>query len=268
MTSSVARNLRDSWNVPTFRTTWWSGRTHRWCVIVPVINEGARIASLVEQMCALKVPAIADVVIVDGGSTDGSLEADALQRLGVRGLIVKTGPGRLSAQLRCGYAFALDSGYDGIVTIDGNNKDDPEAIARFVDALDSGVDFAQASRFVAGGQAVNTPKVRDLAIRFLHAPILSRASGFPWTDTTQGFRAYSSRLLLDPGIAPFREIFNSYELLAYLSYRAPRLGYRCMELPAIRRYPHGEVPTKISPLRGNLELMRVLLQASTGRFNP
>lgn len=268
MTNSVDRNLRDSWSVPSFETTWWSGKTRRWCVIVPVINEGERITRLVAQMDALNVPAVADVIIVDGGSTDGSLESSALQRLGVRGLIVKTGPGKLSAQLRCGYAFALDSGYDGIVTIDGNNKDDPEAIVRFVDALESGVDFAQASRFVAGGQAVNTPKARDLAIRFLHAPILRWASGFPWTDTTQGFRAYSSRLLLDPNIAPFREVFDSYELLAYLSYRAPRLGYRCIELAAIRRYPHGEVPTRISPLRGNLELMRVLLQASTGRFNP
>jgi glycosyltransferase involved in cell wall biosynthesis len=267
MTSSVDPSLRGSWVVPEFQTTWWSGKTRRWCVIVPVINEGERIANLAERMFALDVPAIADIIIVDGGSTDGSLGPSALRRLGVRGLIVKIGPGRLSAQLRCGYAFALDAGYDGVVTIDGNDKDDPEAIGRFVDALGAGVDFVQASRFIAGGQAVNTPKSRDMAIRLLHAPILRCASGFPWTDTTQGFRAYSSRLLLDPKIAPFRAIFDSYELLAYLSYRAPRLGYRCIELPATRRYPRGEVPTKISPLRGNFVLLRTLLKASVGRYN-
>lgn len=211
MTSVVDPSLRRSWVVPDFRTTWWSGKTRRWCVIVPVINEGERIAKLSERMFALDIPAAADIIIVDGGTTDGSLEPSALRRLGVRGLIVKTGQGKLSAQLRCGYAFALDAGYDGIVTIDGNDKDDPEAIGRFLEALDDGVDFVQASRFIAGGQGVNTPRSRHLAIRLLHAPILGCASGFPWTDTTQGFRAYSSRLLLDTNIAPFRAIFDSYE---------------------------------------------------------
>lgn len=218
-------------------------------------------------MAALHIDALADIIILDGGSTDGSLAIDSLQRAGVRGLLVKTGPGKLSAQLRCGYAFSMDQGYEGVVTIDGNDKDDPEAIPRFINALKNGVDFVQASRFIAGGVAENTPRSRDLAIRFFHAPLLSLFSGFKWTDTTQGFRAYSRKLLLDAGIAVFREVFSTYELLAYLSYRAPRLGYRCVELPTIRRYPKGEVPTKITAFRGNLSLVAVLLKACGGRFN-
>jgi hypothetical protein len=98
--------------------------------------------------------------------------------------------------------------------------------------------------------------------------VLSLSSGFHWTDTTQGFRAYSSKMLVDPRIALFRDVFAGYELLAYLSYRAPRLGYRCLELPTIRRYPKGEVPTKISSIRGNLELLAVLLRASIGGYDP
>ena len=218
-------------------------------------------------MAALKIDVLADNIIVDGGSTDGSLERDALQQQGVRGLLVKTGPGKLSAQLRCVYAFALDQGYQGIVTIDGNDKDDPAAIPAFIEALKDGVDFVQASRFIAGGIAVNTPKSRDFAIRLVHAPLLSFTSGFKWTDTTQGFRAYSRKLLLDPDIAPFRDVFMKYELLAYLSYRAPRLGLRCVELPTVRRYPKGEVPTKISSIRGNLSVLQVLLKACAGKYN-
>ncbi len=181
---------------------------------------------------------------------------------------MKTGPGRLSAQLRCAYAFALDEGYDGIVTIDGNDKDDPAAIPSFLEALDAGVDFVQASRYVRGGAAVNTPRSRDLAIRFLHAPVLSMASGFRWTDTTQGFRGYSARLLRDPRVAPFRHLFADYELLAYLSYRAPRLGHSCQELPTTRRYPEGEVPTKIGGHRGNWALLRTLALTVSGHYNP
>ncbi len=263
----ISPDVRATWRVPSFNAPLWLGRERPWCVVIPVINEGKRIQSLLSRLAALEIRAFADILIVDGGSQDGSLELGSLQQLGVRALLVKTGPGKLSAQLRCAYAFALDQGYQGIVTIDGNDKDDPEAIPRFIDALKSGVDFVQASRFVAGGVAENTPASRDFAIRFIHAPMLSTFSGFRWTDTTQGFRAYSRRMLLDPDIAPFRDVFSTYELLAYLSYRAPRLGYRCVELPTVRRYPKGEVPTKISAFRGNLSVLAVLFRACFGVYN-
>lgn len=268
MTPDVLAAVRADWQVPTFVTSLWLGRQHSWCVVIPVINEGERIKSLLSRMTALNIGGMVDIIIVDGGSTDGSLELESLQKNGARGLLVKTGRGKLSAQLRCAYAFALDQGYEGIVTIDGNDKDDPEAIPRFIEALGQGLDFVQASRFIAGGVAENTPKSRHFAIRFIHAPMLSLFSGFNWTDTTQGFRAYSRKMLLDPKIAPFRDVFMTYELLAYLSYRVPRLGYRCVELPTVRRYPKGEVPTKISSFKGNLSVLSVLFRACMGLYNP
>lgn len=266
--SDIASEVRASWQVPSFETQLWLGRQHPWCVVIPVINEGERIKSLLARMSSLQIESLADIIIVDGGSKDGSLALEALQANGVRGLLLKTGPGKLSSQLRCAYAFALDQGYEGIVTIDGNDKDDPEAIPRFITALEQGVDFVQASRFLSGGIAENTPKSRDFAIRFIHAPMLSLFSGFHWTDTTQGFRAYSRKMLLDTQMGIFRDVFLTYELLAYLSYRAPKLGYRCIELPTIRRYPKGEVPTKISSFKGNLSVLEVLVRACLGNYNP
>lgn len=260
--------VRATWQVPSFELPLWKGRLHPWCVVIPVINEGERLARLLQRMAQQGISGVADILIVDGGSRDGSTDPGRLQSLGVRGLLVKTGAGKLSAQLRCAYAFALDEGYDGIITIDGNDKDDPEAIPRFIAALQDGVDFVQASRFIQGGVAENTPASRDFAIRWIHAPCLSMASGFSWTDTTQGFRAYSRRMLLDPQIAPFRDVFVAYELLAYLSYRAPKLGYRCVELPTSRKYPQGEVPTKISSFKGNLAVLMTLFRACTGRYDP
>lgn len=266
--SNVDPAWRFTWQVPAFDLPLWSGVQSTACVVIPVINEGARISSLLGRIASLGIARIADVIIVDGGSSDGSLALEMLRTCGVRGLLVKTGPGKLSAQLRCAYAFALDQGYEQIVTIDGNDKDDPEPIGQFIAAVRDGMDFVQASRFLPGGVAVNTPRSREVAIRLVHAPLLRLASGFPWTDTTQGFRAYSRRLLLDPRVAPFRDVFSTYELLAYLSARAPRLGYRCVEMPTARRYPEGEVPTKITSVRGNLAVMAMLLRACVGAYNP
>ena len=74
-------------------------------------------------------------------------------------------------------------------------------------------------------------------------------------------------MLLDPEIAPFRDVFSTYELLAYFSYRAPKLGYVCKELPTVRRYPVGEVPTKINGFKGNLIILNTLFRACLGKFD-
>jgi len=125
----------------------------------------------------------------------------------------------------------------------------------------------QASRFLPGGTEENTPRKRRLAIRLIHAPLLSLSSGFRWTDTTQGFRAYSRRLLIDSRLAIFRDAFSDYELLAYLNHRAPRLGFRCIELPSARRYPaSGKTPTKID-IRGEFRLLGTLVKTCLGGFN-
>ena len=255
------------WQVPEQRIIFEGERKCGSCLVIPVINEGERILSLLGRIQKSDAAGKIDVIIVDGGSTDGSLEPERLKSLGVNTLLQKTGPGKLSAQLLCGYAWALLKGYQGILTIDGNDKDDPAPISMMLQKLSEGFDFVQASRFIKGGVGENTPASRSLAIRLIHAPLLSLASGFHWTDTTQGFRAYSSRLLSDSRVAIFRDCFKEYELLAYLSYIAPKLGFRCVEVPGMRRYPKGQVPTKISSFKGNLNLMKVLLKTCFGCYN-
>lgn len=258
---------KSKWQVPSYKILLWTEKLNDSCIVIPIINEGARIYSLLDKIAKAGIHTITDIVIVDGGSTDGSIDIDAFVKLGVKGVLVKIGPGKLSAQLRCGYSFVLDKGYKNIITIDGNDKDDPVAIPQFIDALNNGYDFVQASRFISGGLAVNTPKSRDFAIKWIHAPLLSIASGFRWTDTTQGFRAYSSKLLLDDRVAPFRDVFVTYELLAYLSYISPKLGFRCIEIPTSRIYPEGDIPTKISSFKGNLSVLLILFKACIGRYN-
>lgn len=262
-----ARGGAASGAAPAHRRREFAPRRTRYCAAVFVLNEAQRLPRQLERMRAWMERV--DVVIADGGSTDGCAEEQALRRAGVNALLVKTCPGRLGAQMRMAFAFALDRGYAGIITLDGNDKDDPEALGRFIEALDAGFDHVQGSRFVAGGRAINTPALRMLGIRWLHAPLLSRAAGFRYTDTTNGFRAYSRRLLEDPRVAPLREVFVGYELHYYLAIRAAELGFRVTEVPVTRAYPaRGPTPTKISPVRGNLAVLRALLRACRHAFDP
>jgi dolichol-phosphate mannosyltransferase len=219
------------------------------------------------RMAALHLPA--DVLICDGGSTDGSNDPALISCHGVRTLLIKTGPGKLSAQLRVLFAYALEQGYAGMVTIDGNGKDGVEAIPQFLAALRDGFDFVQGSRYVPGGSEENTPLDRKLGLKLIHAPLLSLASGFSYTDTTNGFRAFSDRFLLDPRLQPFRDVFDTYNLHYYLSVKAPRLGYRVTELPVRRVYPaNGPTPSKIGGVAGKAAILKLLLYTVMGRYNP
>ena len=253
--------------LPPYDTHDLAPRRASYAVAVFVLNEGERIRSQLAKMQPL-TPQV-DIIVVDGGSTDDALDEDFLRSCGVRALLVKRGPGGLSAQMRVGLHWCLAQGYSGIVTIDGNDKDDSSAVPAFVAALQNGADHVQGSRYVPGGRGIRTPLARHLGVMLLHAPLLSLAARHRYTDTTNGFRAYSSRFLRDPRVQPFRDVFQRYELHYYLAIRAARLGFRVVELPVTRSYPAvGAVPTKITGWRGNTAILRTLWDAVRGRFDP
>ena len=255
--------------VPRFECDEYGEKTSEYVVLIPVINEGERIIKELERASEHHVAEHADIVLCDGGSTDGSTDATPLQRLGVNTLLVKRDSGKQGAQLRMGIWWALKRGYKGIITVDGNNKDSIEDVPRFIEKLQEGYAFVQGSRFVAGGRAINTPLVRTIAVRLIHAPIISLTARQLFTDTTNAFRGYSAEYLSDKRVRPLRDVFATYELLAYLSVRATQLGYRACEIPVTRAYPKaGKVPTKISFFKGNAELMKILLRNALGRYNP
>ncbi|WP_176954850.1 hypothetical protein [Albimonas donghaensis] len=68
-------------------------------------------------------------------------------------MLTRTGPGKLSAQLRMGCAWRLRQGYAGIVTIDGNGKDGGEAVADMAAKLEAGFDYVQGSRYLPDPRA-------------------------------------------------------------------------------------------------------------------
>ena len=253
--------------VPTYEIHSLTNKASRYCVCVFVINEGQKLRKQLKRM-ALLADRI-DIVIADGGSTDGSTNISELGSWGVNTLLVKTGVGRLGAQMRMAFDWAIERQYEGVVVIDGNNKDSVEDIPEFTLKLDNGYDHIQGSRFISGGYHKNTPLSRLIGLKIIHAPLIRLSSGFHYTDTTNGFRAYSVRLLQDPRISIFRDIFSGYELHYYLAVRAPRLGYRCTEVPVSRIYPPtGKIPTKISPIKGNFSVIRKLLATCLRKYDP
>ena len=187
----------------------------------------------------------------------------------VNTLLVKQDEGKQGAQLRMGIWWALKRGYKGVITIDGNNKDSIEDVPHFIEKLEEGYDLIQGSRFIKGGKAINTPFIRNVSVRLIHAPIISLTARKRFTDTTKAYRAYSAKYLLDERVQPLRDIFMTYELLAYLSVRATQIGMKACEIPVTRAYPKkGKTPTKISFFKGNSDLMKIVIKNAMGAYKP
>lgn len=251
--------------VPHYTVQTLRPPAHRHVVLIPVIDEGERLHVQLRCMTSGMLPV--DIVLIDGGSTDGSTTKEALANFNVHA-VLSTSRG-LSLQLRAGFHYALTLPYEGVVSIDGNGKDSWWDIPRFVELLEEGYGYVQGSRYVAGGVAVNTPAERALAVKLVHAPIISLGAGYRYTDTTNGFRAYSREFLLDPAVQPFREVFETYNLHFYLAVRAARLGFRVTESPVTRSYPaDGRVPTKISGWKGKALILKQMFLAAFQAYNP
>lgn len=256
--------------VPKYECREYAPKTTKYCVLIPIINEGERIKRELERAMSAGVDKLCDIIICDGDSKDGSTSDESMKALGVNTLLIKKSQGKQGAQLRMGIDFALNvRGYDGIITIDGNDKDSIEDVHKFVEKLDEGYDLVQGSRFIKGGKAINTPPVRYISVRLIHAPVISVTAGQWFTDTTNAYRCYSASYLKHPEVQPLREVFSGYELLAYLSVRATQLKMRACEVPVTRAYPKtGKTPTKISAVRGNSNLLKILFTNLFGGYNP
>ena len=255
--------------VPDFTCIEFSEKQHKYCLIIPIINELDNIRKELTRAKKTNVSDLVDIIICDGKSTDGSNEQTFLKDLDVNTLLIKDGAGKQGAQLRMGFYYALKRGYQGVVTIDGNNKDSIEDVYKFIDKLNEGYDFVQGSRYIEGGKEINTPKYRHIAVKYIHSPIISFTAKEKFTDSTNNFRAYSKNYLTHKDVLPFREVFVTYELLAYLSTRASQLKLKTCEIGVTREYPDdGRVPTKISPFKGSLLLMKILINNMLGKYNP
>jgi dolichol-phosphate mannosyltransferase len=236
----------------------FSKKNSKYCLCIFVINEGERLLSQLAKTRTLDF--CIDTIIVDGGSTDGSTDKEKLNQFKVNTLLVLEEKGQLGTQTQLAFMWAIENGYEGVITMDGNNKDSPSDALKFIEQLEGGYDFIQGSRFIKGGEHKNTPLSRLLGIKLIHAPLVQLASGYKYTDTTNGFRAYSKKLLTNSLFPVFLKSMSSYNYHYYLSIFSTVNKFKCTEVPVTRIYPKGAVPTKISKVKGNYLLFAGLIK--------
>ncbi|GAA2565954.1 glycosyltransferase family 2 protein [Pseudonocardia hydrocarbonoxydans] len=198
-------------------------------VVIPTLNERANL----EFVFAALPAGLFEVVLVDGRSTDGTVEEARRLMPGVR-VVHQTGRGKGNA-LACGFHACRG---DIIVMIDADCSTDPQEIPAFVDALLGGADFAKGSRFVVGGGSDDITSLRRHGNRALNG-LVNVMFRTRYTDLCYGYNAFWSRYLpvldLDPGPRADPTTMqwgDGFEIETLINIRVARAGLRISEVPS------------------------------------
>jgi glycosyltransferase involved in cell wall biosynthesis len=232
-------------------------------VIAPCYNEEVKIGKVVERVRDMTARGVVDeMLVMDDGSTDRS--AEVARNLGATVISLPTVVG-VGAGLREGFKYARSKGYDVIVVMAGNNKDEPNEIPDLIGPIARAeADFVQGSRFLKKSNRGAMPFYRQVATR-VHPLLFSLCTGRRVTESTNGFRAFRTKLLDDPHIKLDQAWLDEYELEPYLYFKAITLGYKTAEVPCTKIYPPKSVGyTKMKPITGWWSILRPMFLLKMG----
>src|SRR5215467_4299355 len=227
---------------------------HRVLAMFPFWHEGSKLVSMAHR---LRRGLVDRFVGVNNASTDDGPATLAGHRIPV----LNQPAGGVGSCIRSAIDYGRREGFDILVVMAGNDKDDPEQIPRLLlPILEGRADYVQGSRFLAGGASVRLPMFRHISIKLLSV-CYRLYSGQSCTDLTNGFRAYRLSLFDDPRIDIHQEWLDTYELEYYVHWKAHQCGYRVVEVPVTKTYPSAKnVPyTKIRALSGWWHMLRPFL---------
>jgi len=223
-------------------------------------NEAGKIGSALDRF---RPGYVTEAIVVDDGSTDGTTRE--VESRGITLLRQERRQG-VGAAIRRAIRYAIDSGFDVLVIMAGNDKDRPEEIPRVVEPIASGrADLVQGSRYLRGGVYGQMPFYRLLATRYVHPWLFSLLVRRRFTDSTNGFRAIRVALFNDPRLDLNQDWLDQYELEPYLLYKAIALGHRVTEVPVTKVYPPAHLGyTKMTPLIGWWSILRPIVLLGLG----
>ena len=212
-------------------------------VVIPTLNEADNLPHVAERLPV----GIYQIVVVDGHSTDGTIEV-ARAQWPTATILTQDGKGKGNA-LACGFAAATG---DVIVMLDADGSTDPAEVPRFVASLVAGADFAKGTRFVTGGGSSDITLTRRLGNR-----ALSGAVNLLWnrdySDLCYGYNAFWREHLkvITPDCSGF-------EVETLINIKVARSGLKVVEVPSFEANRlHGQ--SNLNARRDGIRVLRTIV---------
>jgi glycosyltransferase involved in cell wall biosynthesis len=209
-------------------------------VILPCLNEASNLPYVFSRMPS----DVVEVVLVDGVSTDGTVDRARELWPSVR-IVSQSRHGKGNA-LVCGFAASTT---DIVVTLDADGSADPREIPRFVRALVDGADVAKGSRYLRDGGSDDLTRLRRFGNSALTA-LVNRIFKTRYTDLCYGYNALWRRVVpclnLPPvdargarGSSGDGPIWgDGFEIETLLHLRGVQAGLRQVEVPSYEAPRH------------------------------
>jgi CheY-like chemotaxis protein len=192
-------------------------------LVIPTLNEAENLPLILPY---IPMDVIDEVILVDGRSTDGTIEVSRQIMPSIK-LVMEKKPGK-GAALAAGYQA---SSGDIIIVMDADGSNDPREIPRFIHALREGADFVKGSRFASGGGTTDMPRIRRFGnASFVH--LVNLLFNGTFTDLCYGYHAFW-RYCLDT--LDLKEV-DGFEVDTALYLRAMRMSLKIMEVPSFEGY--------------------------------
>ena len=220
--------------------------TERIVAIIPSLNAERTLPAVVEQARAFIDP----VLVIDDGSRDRTGDVARAGGAIVLRHDVNRGKG---AALKTGFAWALENGYDGVITLDADGQHLPSEIPKFLRERESShSDLIIGGRSHLFGQML--PR-RRTANRF-SAWCIAKTSGVKITDSQSGFRFYSANL-----IRSLKLRTDGFDMESEVIVRAGRRGFRIVTIPIELGFVDGLSTSHYKPLMDTLRIAWTVTRA-------
>ncbi len=210
--------------------------------LIPANNEAIHISSVVRR-AGQHLP----VLVVDDGSIDQTAVLAAQAGAEVFSQSPNQGKGKA---LMAGFRLAVEKGYDGIITLDGDGQHDPDEIPLFIDTFQT----KQPDLIIGKRDFSKMPPVRRVS-NTLGMYMLSWALGQSIPDNQSGYRLVSRRLAQDT--LAYQE--SGFEFEVEMVIHCIRMGYPLEWVPISTIY--ADEKSHISPLKHVVNYFRVTLHA-------
>ncbi len=186
-------------------------------VVIPAKNEARNIGWVLERIPV----GVDEVVLVDGRSTDGTVEVARRIRPDI--VVVRDDEPGKGAALRAGFRAATGR---YVAMIDADGSMDPGEITGMIHLLESGYDLVKGSRFAPGGGTADMSVLRSAGNRAL-LELANVLFGASHTDLCYGFAAFRRAQILALDLDAV-----GFEIETQLFLRATRQGLRVAEFPS------------------------------------